>query len=381
MKWSSHPVAHLRKVAIAYKKELAIGAVSKMKKADLIVLLDKHLILGDDGKISIKGSPTKSLDIKIEEPIEKKKPSEKKQIVKIAEELKEVEKKKEEPKKTEKKIITWEDIRTDANKTIPLLQARLINTIVSRDGITAKEIFNSLNELSENWKLDNDLLGTDKIAKLSKKLYDRVIVYLIFNNYTTFDNVINKLIETLRTKIPKKDIEKYDNFFKNKLIEEKEKRKTKEEPKKEEPKKEEMKKAEPKKEEPTKSVYRQGKGITKEEVINEWDTPIIGTVYSQYLLSQKDTKQAESLLKWVENKNKKEMPIFDDLGLTFTKEFNDAVFEKYGRDVLFEGLRRILRSFDANKVVDMDKPPIQRTIKGMNLKNTKILQAIEDKKK
>ena len=63
MKWSEHPVAHLRKVAIAYKKELGVGAVSKMSKPDLIVLLDKHLILGDDGKISIKGKSTESKDL------------------------------------------------------------------------------------------------------------------------------------------------------------------------------------------------------------------------------------------------------------------------------------------------------------------------------
>lgn len=55
MKWSEHPVAHLRKVAIAYKKELGVGAVGKMSKPDLIILLDKHLTLGEDGKISIKG--------------------------------------------------------------------------------------------------------------------------------------------------------------------------------------------------------------------------------------------------------------------------------------------------------------------------------------
>ena len=54
MKWSDHPVAHLRKVASAYKRELSIGAVSKMTKPDLIALLDKHLTLGEDGKISIK---------------------------------------------------------------------------------------------------------------------------------------------------------------------------------------------------------------------------------------------------------------------------------------------------------------------------------------
>jgi hypothetical protein len=68
MKWSDHPVAHLRKVAIAYKKELAIGAVSKMSKSDLIVLLDKHLTLGEDGKISIKFTKQKPLAVTIGKP-------------------------------------------------------------------------------------------------------------------------------------------------------------------------------------------------------------------------------------------------------------------------------------------------------------------------
>ena len=108
MKWSSHPVAHLRKVAIAYKKELAIGAVSKMKKADLIVLLDKHLILGDDGKISIKGKSSESKDLEDilegKEKEEEVKPKMKREKESSEKESKAMEKKEAEKKDVEKMV-------------------------------------------------------------------------------------------------------------------------------------------------------------------------------------------------------------------------------------------------------------------------------------
>tara|TARA_R110002126_G_scaffold190896_1_gene339041 strand:- start:10 stop:354 length:345 start_codon:yes stop_codon:yes gene_type:complete len=105
MKWSSHPVAHLRKVAIAYKKELGVGAVSKMSKPDLVVLLDKHLILGDDGKISIKGKSTESKDL--EEILESKKKEEEEVKPKMKREVKEskaMEKKEGQKKEVEKMV-------------------------------------------------------------------------------------------------------------------------------------------------------------------------------------------------------------------------------------------------------------------------------------
>ena len=106
MKWSEHPVAHLRKVAIAYKKELAIGAVSKMTKPDLIVLLDKKLILGDDGKISIKGKSSESKDLEdILEGKEKEEEEEVKPKMKREKELKEKESKTMEKKEAEKKDV------------------------------------------------------------------------------------------------------------------------------------------------------------------------------------------------------------------------------------------------------------------------------------
>jgi len=60
MKWADYTLAQLKTVAVKYKKHMAIGAVSKMKKEDLIKVLDKHLILAEDGKkISIKANPEK----------------------------------------------------------------------------------------------------------------------------------------------------------------------------------------------------------------------------------------------------------------------------------------------------------------------------------
>lgn len=105
MKWSSHPVAHLRKVAIAYKKELGVGAVSKMSKPDLIVLLDKHLILGDDGKISIKGKSSESKELEDILEGKEKEEEEVKPKMKREKELKEKESKSMEKKEAEKKDV------------------------------------------------------------------------------------------------------------------------------------------------------------------------------------------------------------------------------------------------------------------------------------
>ena len=85
--FSKHPVSHLRKVAMAYKKELGVSAVSKMTKADLIVLLDKFLVLDKDDKIRIKGKSTEGKDL--EEILESKEKEEEEVKPKMKREVKE----------------------------------------------------------------------------------------------------------------------------------------------------------------------------------------------------------------------------------------------------------------------------------------------------
>lgn len=61
-KWSSFSLAELRKVAKAYKEHTKVPAPSKMNKKDLIVLLDKHLILDKDtAEIKVKETMESSL--------------------------------------------------------------------------------------------------------------------------------------------------------------------------------------------------------------------------------------------------------------------------------------------------------------------------------
>lgn len=61
-KWGSFSLAELRKVAKSYKDHTKVSAVSKMSKKDLIVLLDKHLILDKDtAEIKIRESMETSL--------------------------------------------------------------------------------------------------------------------------------------------------------------------------------------------------------------------------------------------------------------------------------------------------------------------------------
>jgi len=61
-KWSSFSLAELRKVAKAYKDHTKVPAPSKMNKKDLIVLLDKHLLLDKDtAEIKVKATMESSL--------------------------------------------------------------------------------------------------------------------------------------------------------------------------------------------------------------------------------------------------------------------------------------------------------------------------------
>ena len=52
--WKKHSVSELRIIAKAYKKHTKVGAVSKMKKGELIALLDKHLLIDDAGMIKVR---------------------------------------------------------------------------------------------------------------------------------------------------------------------------------------------------------------------------------------------------------------------------------------------------------------------------------------
>jgi hypothetical protein len=61
-KWSSFSLAELKKVAKAYKDHTKVPAPSKMNKKDLIILLDKHLLLDKDtAEIKVKATMESSL--------------------------------------------------------------------------------------------------------------------------------------------------------------------------------------------------------------------------------------------------------------------------------------------------------------------------------
>ena len=63
--WTKHTVGELRKVAKAYKEHVGIGAHSKMKKKDLILVLDKVLHLDpESGMIHVRAMPQVALDVK-----------------------------------------------------------------------------------------------------------------------------------------------------------------------------------------------------------------------------------------------------------------------------------------------------------------------------
>jgi hypothetical protein len=61
MRWEDHSLAELKTVAKAYKKHISIGAVSKMKKPELIAVLDKHLRIDENNKIKVRAEEEKPL--------------------------------------------------------------------------------------------------------------------------------------------------------------------------------------------------------------------------------------------------------------------------------------------------------------------------------
>jgi hypothetical protein len=110
-RFAEHPVGHLRKVAMAYKKELGITAVGKMTKPELVMLLDKYLSLDEDHKISVKGKSSGSKDLedilegkKMEEGEKESKAHEKKEVHKGME-------KKEDDKSMEKKVKEKNEVK------------------------------------------------------------------------------------------------------------------------------------------------------------------------------------------------------------------------------------------------------------------------------
>ena len=61
--WKKHSVGELRIIAKAYKKHTMVGAVGKMKKGELITLLDKHLLIDDAGMIKVR--PMEMMPLKV----------------------------------------------------------------------------------------------------------------------------------------------------------------------------------------------------------------------------------------------------------------------------------------------------------------------------
>jgi hypothetical protein len=198
MKWSDHPVAHLRKVAIAYKKELAIGAVSKMSKSDLIVLLDKHLTLGDDNKITIKGKyvPTKTLDVILQEPKQKKTKKE---------EAKKEEAKKEEAKKEEAK-------KEEEKKEEPKKEKAKEEQLPQFEEYSKNETYYDGDEFTYNGKIYKVKSGEEVsgIPPPNKKYYENL------SRYYNMENIEKVSKEQYKKNKEKKDVEKIVKVMKKK---------------------------------------------------------------------------------------------------------------------------------------------------------------------
>jgi len=74
-------------------------------------------------------------------------------------------------------------------------------------------------------------------------------------------------------------------------------------------------------------------------IIDNWTD-----LYIEILIYQNEEFRyvIDNISKLKESCNKKNIPVYDDKILIFTKVFNDKVFEKYGLDYLLEGIHNLI---------------------------------------
>ena len=72
-------------------------------------------------------------------------------------------------------------------------------------------------------------------------------------------------------------------------------------------------------------------------IVNEWNDDTLPII-----LLQNDKKTYDAIEKLILTKLKQKKLLFINLLLAFTKEYNDKVFEKYDKNVLFNGIENIV---------------------------------------
>ena len=216
---------------------LVDGKRKPYTKKELANELHKHLEIMEDGEIKYKQHlpmtvrykqpekkiPTKELIVKTEKKIEKinidvLNEKNRKKIQK-EEELKKLQEKKPTPTTVVKpeqktKIINWEEIVSDkTTKKLPYIQGNILGKFLK--SLTAKQIFNLLNNINKNtWLLNEDFLGNKNKTKLKKNRYKYVIEYLITKKLTSFDEIYAELKSEVIKTLPKKKIQLYKDYIK-----------------------------------------------------------------------------------------------------------------------------------------------------------------------
>ena len=202
----------------------------------------------------------------------------------------------------------------------------------------------------------------------------------------------NRLIRNERTRKMLKEkfrIERLDKELKKKGEEEllllKKELNKKEVVKKEQPKKEVVKKEQPKKQSiiftdigPSRlnksekaMINKQSQRTNETIIIDNWDDPFLG-----YVVDNNDKKLMDDITTLIDKKNRKNETVIDIYLLAFTKKYNDDIINKYGFDVLFNGINTLANHYGAENYIQTydDKSSVPNIPKGyMNEKNRMLL--------
>ena len=109
----------------------------------------------------------------------------------------------------------------------------------------------------------------------------------------------------------------------------------------------------------------------KNIIVDSWDDTYLG-----YIIDNNDKKLMDDMTNLIDKKNKKNENVIDIFLLACTKKYNDDIIDKYGFDVLFNGINTLANHYGTENYVSSysDKSSLPKIPKGyMSEKNRMLL--------
>ena len=160
----------------------------------------------------------------------------------------------------------------------------------------------------------------------------------------------------------KEEEEKNKETQKERLRKQRQDNKDRREKEAKEKEEEENKKKEPSKKKEKAEEEETKEPKTKTEIINylinSWEDKYLGYLFdSKYYNIE---KWGENISRFINEKEKKNTSIFNDFSLSFFKDFNNKVYEKYGGKILFEGIKKVMEHYGADNYKELDNIEIKK---------------------